>query len=247
LNQHVGIVLGFEKNILCPKIIFCPILIQFTCFGLHLCLQVPDFLGRPTRFVSLLQNSMCILLKTYDLNITIVFRIGTAEILEKLLKRPETTLMAFQIGFDLYESATQQFLTSVRNSLKLVSSTTAAPVDSTADQEAESMDTDESTPTESTATASKEGTPNGTHDANGTGDLKKLAAILSGDTTISLHLQFLIRNNQTDLLILKKTKETVILISVVLKSSTGCFGDFPDTKNTLSLEPRFYENIPSGA
>lgn len=134
---------------------------------------------------------------------------GTAEILEKLLKRPETTLMAFQIGFDLYESATQQFLTSVRNSLKLVSSTTAAPVDSTADQEAESMDTDESTPTESTATASKEGTPNGTHDANGTGDLKKLAAILSGDTTISLHLQFLIRNNQTDLLILKKTKETV--------------------------------------
>jgi hypothetical protein len=28
---------------------------------------------------------------------------------------------------------------------------------------------------------------------------------------------------------------------------TGCLGDFPDTKNALSLEQRFYDNIPSGA
>jgi len=36
--------------------------------------------------------------------------------------------------------------------------------------------------------------------------LTKLMTILSGDTTIDLHLQFLIRNNKTDLLILKNTK-----------------------------------------
>lgn len=36
--------------------------------------------------------------------------------------------------------------------------------------------------------------------------LKKLEAILSGDTTIALHLQFLIRANKADLQILKNTK-----------------------------------------
>jgi len=36
--------------------------------------------------------------------------------------------------------------------------------------------------------------------------LKKLEAILSGDTTIALHLQFLIRTNKADLQILKNTK-----------------------------------------
>jgi len=36
--------------------------------------------------------------------------------------------------------------------------------------------------------------------------LTKLLTILSGDMTIDLHLQFLIRNNKTDLLILKNTK-----------------------------------------
>lgn len=36
--------------------------------------------------------------------------------------------------------------------------------------------------------------------------LTKLMTILSGDMTIDLHLQFLIRNNKTDLLVLKNTK-----------------------------------------
>ena len=155
---------------------------------------------------------------------------GTAEILEKLLKKPETTLMAYQIGFDLYESATQQFLTSVRNSMKLVSAppatiTDAAPIADAAATDAadtESMETDDAAP-DTVAAAPKEGTPNGTTATTTTtaaaaaavpttetsAELKKLAGILSGDTTISLHLQFLIRNNHTDLLVLKKTKETV--------------------------------------
>ena len=36
--------------------------------------------------------------------------------------------------------------------------------------------------------------------------MKNLHTILSGEITISLHLQFLIRNNKTDTLILKNTK-----------------------------------------
>ena len=40
--------------------------------------------------------------------------------------------------------------------------------------------------------------------------LTKLMTILSGDISIDLHLQFLIRNNKTDLLILKNTKVSVM-------------------------------------
>jgi len=44
--------------------------------------------------------------------------------------------------------------------------------------------------------------------------LKKLEAILSGDTTIALHLQFLIRTNKADLQILKNTKVLTSHISI---------------------------------
>ena len=40
-----------------------------------------------------------------------------ASVLENLI-RSNNTLMAFQLGFDLYDSATQQFLHKVKNLLK---------------------------------------------------------------------------------------------------------------------------------
>ena len=40
----------------------------------------------------------------------------------------------------------------------------------------------------------------------------KLVAILGGETTIALHLEFLIRNNHADLLILKNTKVLALCI-----------------------------------
>jgi len=43
--------------------------------------------------------------------------------------------------------------------------------------------------------------------------LNKLEAILSGDTTIALHLQFLIRTNKADLQILKNTKVLLPTVS----------------------------------
>ena len=38
---------------------------------------------------------------------------------------------------------------------------------------------------------------------------ERLTTILSGDVAIQLHLQFLIRGNHTDLVILKQVKDTV--------------------------------------
>lgn len=52
--------------------------------------------------------------------------LSVAEILDKLIKESEkNVLMAYQIGFDLYESATQQFLGQVLQALK-----TTAPIPS---------------------------------------------------------------------------------------------------------------------
>ena len=51
--------------------------------------------------------------------------------------------------------------------------------------------------------------------------VNKLMAILGGETTIALHLEFLIRNNHADLLILKNTKVHLalrIVLHVLIKS-----------------------------
>ena len=41
--------------------------------------------------------------------------------------------------------------------------------------------------------------------------LEKLDTVLCGEYTIKLHLQFLIKNNKTDMLILKNTKVCLTL------------------------------------
>ena len=47
--------------------------------------------------------------------------------------------------------------------------------------------------------------------------VNKLMAILGGETTIALHLEFLIRNNHADLLILKNTK---VALRIALQACT---------------------------
>ena len=63
----------------------------------------------------------------------------------------------------------------------------------------------------------------------------KLVAILGGETTIALHLEFLIRNNHADLLILKNTKVLPLFIHKFFTgwcSSTCAFGRW--RKTTIS-------------
>lgn len=44
---------------------------------------------------------------------------SVADIMEKLINSNESqTLMAYQLSFDLYENASQQFLARIRNALK---------------------------------------------------------------------------------------------------------------------------------
>ncbi|KAL3847589.1 hypothetical protein ACJMK2_018492 [Sinanodonta woodiana] len=149
---------------------------------------------------------------------------SVSDILEKLIMgEKNAVLMAYQIAFDLYESATQQFLLRVRSALKATApvpismekkeKSSSQDTKDDARKEGEisgssSMDTDESTA--SSSETGKESRRELTEEEKVLQDkLTKLVTILGGETTIDLHLQFLIRNNKTDLLILKNTKDAV--------------------------------------
>ena len=153
---------------------------------------------------------------------------SVAEILESLVREDEdSALMSYQIAFDLYESATQNFLTRVVNSIRLtapipdlIGPKNKPPAESTpsSSKKEEQMDTDDqpvaSVSEELTAASSappvipsKDSLPE--TERTRQDRLEKLAVILSGETTIELELQFLIRNNKTDNMILKQTKEAV--------------------------------------
>lgn len=176
---------------------------------------------------------------------------SVAEILDNLVAGGEDeTLMSYQIAFDLYESATQNFLTRVVQSIK-----TTAPIPvrigpseggkkkEQTEPKVEGMETDavvksavsvtpatSVTPVETqpgeTQPAGTQPVSVSTEAAPSTAELpskerlegserarqdrlENLALILTGETTIELEVQFLIRNNHTDLLILKGTKDAV--------------------------------------
>lgn len=154
---------------------------------------------------------------------------SVADVLIRLIKGggQESTLMAYQIAFDLYESATQQFLARVLQALKaLAPSSRIAKEDAKPTGEEEKVDVpmDEAKKEDSDVEVKKEpaeqaseekpATPAPAVPTSEVGDehaaqVEKLATILGGEVTIGLHLQFLIRSNHTDLLILKQTKDAV--------------------------------------
>ncbi|CAJ0574039.1 unnamed protein product, partial [Mesorhabditis spiculigera] len=125
-------------------------------------------------------------------------------------------LMAYQIAFDLYENATQQFINSINRELgddgqhdgQQPSTaeggsrpTTPVKNGSPAKEEGSSPDATPSTPAERPATPVKEAKP--------LTPKSRIRLILSGQETIRLHMQFLIKNNHTDMLILKEMKDSV--------------------------------------
>lgn len=118
-------------------------------------------------------------------------------------------MVSYQIAFDLEDNASQEFLLKVIAALPsgggaAASSPTSKPDSSSsaaASASADAMDTsdDEKKPLMDSDSVVLVDTPE--QDA-----FNKIAQILSGELTIKLNLQFLHRNNNTDLLILKNTK-----------------------------------------
>ncbi|XP_014475795.1 PREDICTED: 26S proteasome non-ATPase regulatory subunit 1 [Dinoponera quadriceps] len=154
--------------------------------------------------------------------------LAVAELLDRLSKgSQDCVLMAYQIAFDLYESATQQFLGRVLQALRAtapipgalmvkpvvkpvaattVASNQAKPVEVTT--ESASMETDNTAaPAEDKAERSVESL--NAEEREQQERVDALSSILGGEVSIDLHLQFLIRSNHTDMLILKNTKDAI--------------------------------------
>ncbi|XP_034238410.1 26S proteasome non-ATPase regulatory subunit 1 [Thrips palmi] len=147
--------------------------------------------------------------------------LAVADVLEKLSKDSEdSTLMAYQIAFDLYESATQQFLGRVLQALRAT-----APIPSLTDKQTK-VSVEGMVAAAAVANAAEKDSSKSEEDPKDTKPEKKLenltesekvlqtrveklASILSGEVSIDLHLQFLIRSNHADMLILKNTKDAI--------------------------------------
>lgn len=157
--------------------------------------------------------------------------LAVAEVLDKLTRssNEQNNLMAYQIAFDLYESATQQFLGQVLQALKATApipaalpstfkpqgqneqSSSKSDEEKVKDKEQSESKTDEkSIPNEgddikTQRTVDSLNDSEKVHQKN----IEKLISILSGEISIDLQLQFLIRSNHADLQILRATKEAV--------------------------------------
>ncbi|XP_065354250.1 26S proteasome non-ATPase regulatory subunit 1 [Calliphora vicina] len=147
--------------------------------------------------------------------------LAVAEVLDKLTRssKEANNLMAYQIAFDLYESATQEFLGNVLQALKETAPIpTALPstfkpqgTNSTTKTDEEKAKDETEKPEEPEVDVKVERTVDSLNDSEKAHqkNIEKLISILSGEVTIDLQLQFLIRSNHADLQILRATKEAV--------------------------------------
>ncbi|GAA5866599.1 hypothetical protein JCM1840_002395 [Sporobolomyces johnsonii] len=118
----------------------------------------------------------------------------------------EKVLIAYQIAFDLAETATQEFLEVVRSSLS-----PAAPPVETADAAAPA--------------------PEEKKDSH----RERIVAILSGEESIKLYLEFLYRNNHADLLILKGTMDALEARNSIYHSAVSFMNAFAHAGTTSDL------------
>lgn len=147
--------------------------------------------------------------------------LAVAEILDKLtVSNDLDVLMGYQIAFDLYESATQQFLGLVLQALR-----STAPIPSALASTYNPQGTEEKSADGSAAEGEKPAAEKAEVDDDVTiersveslsaaerahqENIEKLILILSGTVSIDLQLQFLIRSNHADLQILRGTKDAV--------------------------------------
>lgn len=150
-----------------------------------------------------------------------------AELLQSLVKKDEyQTLLAYQIAFDLEATTSQEFLKNVKAALPAPVSvaqpqtTEAVPAATPETTATDAMETDETTPlVKKEAPATAAAASSTAASITETDPMTQIHKILSGESSIQLHLEFLHRNNHTDLLILKKTREALEKKTMVFHSA----------------------------
>ncbi|TKR80520.1 hypothetical protein L596_014583 [Steinernema carpocapsae] len=148
---------------------------------------------------------------------------SVANILKRLV-RNKNELLAYQLSFDLYENATQKFIDKIVKALSPKSSssststteqdTSTAEANSSSSTDSDTSEDEEEGSNEVTATSTTEmetsEAPSSAVEDNATVNVKnRLKTILRGEETIKHHMQFLIKNNKTDMLVLKQIKDSV--------------------------------------
>lgn len=133
-----------------------------------------------------------------------------------MLGDPKSLAIAYQIAFDFYDNSTQNFLKKVRKNLP----DTGEPPRVQPQDGGEAMDDDDAEKAQETdrllQDVNKSSDPPGAS-VEGTGNLSPEAAkafesirsILQGTKSIELELEFLYRNNHTDMAILNKIKDSL--------------------------------------
>lgn len=127
--------------------------------------------------------------------------------------QPHAVAIAYQFAFDLYDNGTQEFLGRVM--AQLPSGDPVAPQEGRAPESAGADDEDA---TESTAlldrpdagAAARTGSDDYSETDEKRGDVyRNIRSILDGTRTIKLNLEFLYRNNRTDLSILNRVRDSL--------------------------------------
>ncbi|KAL8162880.1 hypothetical protein V2J09_014369 [Rumex salicifolius] len=152
---------------------------------------------------------------------------NVAIILEKLLRSEEKddALLAFQIAFDLVENERQAFLLKVRDRLPNPKTLATVQVQQVS-QEEESTQNPNPNASEDVQMTENTNPSDGSvqevdpKEAVYAERLTKIKGIVSGETCIQLTLQFLYSHNKSDLLILKRIKQSVEMRNSVCHSAT---------------------------
>lgn len=111
----------------------------------------------------------------------------------------KSVAIAYQIAFDLYDNGTQEFLGKVIKALP-----SAEPP-----KEAETEENSEPTETDALMEDQDESAAKNKKEETLAGPYKNIRDILDGSKTIKLNLEFLYRNNHTDLSILNKVRDSL--------------------------------------
>jgi len=156
---------------------------------------------------------------------------AVSEILARLMSgSPDEQLVAYQIGFDLVNNASQQFRIEVRKAIvdqtevdseqARIQQYYAEMVRKKEEEEAKKqISSSTSTSTSTTSSGSSEHMDVEAKSALPPSCTSNMKSILSGTTSIDLFLEFLHRNNHTDRLVLKNIKAAMESRSSVVYSS----------------------------
>ena len=145
-----------------------------------------------------------------------------SDVLSRLVKNgdPKSLAVAYQIAFDMYDNSTQEFLKKVREALP----TPPEPAPAEADNGGDKMEEDNGEPTQETEQLLQELNDSAGVPASSTPDtaekqeplspesqkaFESIGDILRGSKTIELDLEFLYRNNHTDMNVLNKIKDSL--------------------------------------